>query len=225
VKHWFTINEPHKIAVYGYGYGIHAPDRCSNRSICAFGNSSTEPYLVAHNLLLAHSTAVQIYRQKYQTSQNGSIGIVLDSTWMEPFSTSDSTAANRAMEFETAWFADPVFKGDYPDSMKQYVGDRLPIFSPAEQQLLKGSADFYALNHYTSRYAQDDPNPQGEGPDADQHVLLSPARNGQFIGPPADSSWLYVYPPGIKNTLFWLYERFLDHWKWSRCAKRRCYAF
>jgi len=98
--------------------------------------------------------------------------------------------------------------------MKQYVGNRLPSFTFNETRLLNGSVDFYALNHYTSIYAQNDPNPPGEGPDADQHVFLTPERDGEWIGPQADSSWLYVYPPGIKKTLFWLYERYgpLDFW-------------
>lgn len=85
VKHWFTFNEPRIIASYGYELGIAPPGRCSlPKDICVFkspvpgkcfmtvgpcnfgGNSSTEPYIVAHNLILAHATVAKLYREKYQ---------------------------------------------------------------------------------------------------------------------------------------------------------------
>lgn len=33
------------------------------------GNSETEPYIVAHNLLLAHAKTFYIYKKKYQSKQ------------------------------------------------------------------------------------------------------------------------------------------------------------
>jgi hypothetical protein len=38
--------------------------------------------------------------------------------------------------------------------LSQAVGDRLPLFTAAQKELLKGSVDFYGLNHYTSKYVQ-----------------------------------------------------------------------
>lgn len=69
MKNWMTINEPAIIAKFGYDLGLAAPGRCSPPWIaapCASGNSSTEPYIVAHNLLLAHATVVSLYREKFQ---------------------------------------------------------------------------------------------------------------------------------------------------------------
>ncbi len=31
------------------------------------------------------------------------------------------------------WYADPIYFGDYPESMKKNVGDRLPIFTNEEK--------------------------------------------------------------------------------------------
>ena len=70
VKHWITFNEPHTFIWFGYGLGIHAPGRCTQgvkviiscESVGGGGNSSTEPYIVAHNVILAHATAVKNYR-------------------------------------------------------------------------------------------------------------------------------------------------------------------
>ncbi|GMY22302.1 beta-glucosidase 17-like isoform X3 [Fagus crenata] len=52
----------------GYATGNTAPGRCSDYvGNCTFGNSATEPYVVAHHVLLSHATTVKLYREKYQT--------------------------------------------------------------------------------------------------------------------------------------------------------------
>jgi beta-glucosidase len=69
VKHWSTVNEPNIEPIGGYDQGILPPRRCSfpfGVLSCDNGNSTTEPYIVAHHLLLAHSSAVSLYREKYQ---------------------------------------------------------------------------------------------------------------------------------------------------------------
>lgn len=67
VKNWITLNEPLSYSMNGYTKGTFAPGRCSKYvGNCTDGNSGTEPYIVAHNLLLAHATAVKVYRDKYQ---------------------------------------------------------------------------------------------------------------------------------------------------------------
>jgi beta-glucosidase len=68
VKYWITENEPHIFSSGGYANGQSAPGRCSSwqNLNCTGGDSGTEPYLVTHNLLLAHAAVVQVYKQKYQ---------------------------------------------------------------------------------------------------------------------------------------------------------------
>ena len=51
-------------------------------------------------------------------------------------------------------FLDPLMFGDYPSSMRERVGSRLPTFSRSEASLLKGSLDFVGINHYTTFYAR-----------------------------------------------------------------------
>lgn len=154
VKFWMTINEPWTFVHLGYVLGTFAPGRCSDRSKCPEGDSATEGYIAAHNVLLAHATAVNLYRKKYQNSQKGQIGIVLNQDWTEPLTDlpDDIEAAERRNEFLLGWFGDPIVFGKYPAVMEKFVGDRLPKFTPEQSKLLKGSFDFWGLNHYTSMY-------------------------------------------------------------------------
>ena len=43
------------------------------------------------------------------------------------------------------------------------LGARLPSFTAAESAKLKGSADFFGLNHYGSQFARDSPSPADYG--------------------------------------------------------------
>ncbi|CAE8627936.1 unnamed protein product, partial [Polarella glacialis] len=76
--------------------------------------------------------------------------------WKEPKtqSSADVAAADRAIIFNLGWFCDPIFggQGDYPPEMRAVFGDRLPEFTAAERELLKGSADFFGLNHYATAW-------------------------------------------------------------------------
>lgn len=216
VQHWLTFNEPISVARGGYMYGTNAPGRCSDRTKCTEGNSSTEPYIVSHNMLNAHAAAVELYRSNYQSKQAGVIGITLNSDFAYPLTTDsveDQKACQRNLEFQTAWYADPVYFGDYPASMKELVGDRLPSFTDEQKQRLKGSQDFYGLNHYTSKYVSNMENPPSQtdstGWDQDQHTVVSATDlNGDLIGPQAASEWLNVVPKGIEDLLYWLNDRY-----------------
>lgn len=53
-------------------------------------------------------------------------------------------------------FLDPLFFGQYPNSMQKLVGSRLPEISPEISKLLKKSLDFVGINHYTTLYARND---------------------------------------------------------------------
>ncbi|GMP21684.1 hypothetical protein CsSME_00000019 [Camellia sinensis var. sinensis] len=146
VKNWITINEPLQTAVNGYEIGIFAPGRCEH--------ALTEPYLVAHHQLLAHAEAVSIYRNKYQDKQGGQIGLVVDCEWAEALSDKieDKKAAARRLDFQLGWYLDPIFYDDYPETMREILGNRLPKFSQKDKELLRNSVDFIGLNHYTSRF-------------------------------------------------------------------------
>lgn len=71
VKLWSTINEPNMLAWGGYGTATIPPSHCSppfGMVNCSRGNSSTEPYIALHNMLLAHASTARLYKQKYKVS-------------------------------------------------------------------------------------------------------------------------------------------------------------
>ncbi|XP_058073483.1 beta-glucosidase 12-like isoform X1 [Magnolia sinica] len=214
VKQWITLNEPWMYSVGGYARGTEAPGRCSYWEMgnCSVGNSGTEPYIVGHHQLLAHAATVRHYRDKYQESQKGIIGIVNMAHWCIPLSTSESdyNAAQRAMDFVVGWFMDPLTNGEYPPSMRSYVDNRLPKFTKEQSDMLRGSFDFIGLNYYTSRYTAYVPhsNATRVSYTSDSHVNLTVERNGIPIGTQAASPWLYVYPPGIRDMLVYVKKRY-----------------
>jgi len=146
VKRWMTINEPYCVSVLGHGLGTHAPGR--------FWKPAIEPYVVGHNLLLAHAEAVRIYRTEFAV-QGGKIGIVLNVNFRKALDSSselEQRAAQRCLDFELGWFADPIFKGDYPARMRQTCDQRLPSFTEDERTALRGSSDFLGINYYFATF-------------------------------------------------------------------------
>ncbi|KAL4304423.1 hypothetical protein GQ457_10G028760 [Hibiscus cannabinus] len=215
VKHWITFNEPHSFSIQGYYTGLEAPGRCSTDIICIAGNSSTEPYIVAHNVLLSHAAVADIYRKNYKDKQNGSIGMSLDVKWYVPVTnaTENIEATQRAQDFQLGWFLDPLIFGDYPSSMRSRVGTRLPTFTESESALLKGSFDFVGINHYTTYYASENATNTIDDllndvvSDADAHAIPFD-QDGKPIGDMANSIWLYIVPYGMRSVMNYIKEKY-----------------
>ncbi|KAM3686296.1 hypothetical protein ACJW31_11G187900 [Castanea mollissima] len=213
VKYWITINEPNLFSIGGYATGTKAPGRCSNYvGNCTFGNSGTEPYKVGHNLLLSHAAAVKLYKKKYQAFQMGEIGITVATYWILPkYQTVASTkAAFRSLDFIFGWFVNPIIFGDYPETMRALVGTRLPIFTESQSKMLKGSLDFLGVNYYTARYADDSTSSSSINLSytTDSHVNLTTEKDGIPIGQPTATSWLYVYPRGIRELVLYVNKKY-----------------
>ncbi|XP_027365305.1 hydroxyisourate hydrolase-like isoform X2 [Abrus precatorius] len=154
VLYWMTVNEPNVFARGGYDQGIIPPQRCSP-PFCLTkstrGNSTYEPYLVVHHILLAHSSAARLYRTKYKDRQHGFVGISVYAFGLFPLTNTeeDRIASQRVHDFYVGWIIEPLLHGDYPISMKTNAGERLPTFKNCESEQVKGSYDFIGLILYT----------------------------------------------------------------------------
>ncbi|KAF5180341.1 Beta-glucosidase [Thalictrum thalictroides] len=192
VLHWTTVNEPNVMCLGSYDTGQIPPRRCSQPGgifNCSAGNSSVEPYIAMHNILLAHSSVVTIYREKYQAKQKGLIGINVYAFHYTPLtnSSADAAATQRATDFFTGWVVNPLVFGDYPKIMKKNAGSRIPSFTKRQSEILKGSFDFIGLNHYFEVYIQDNSqNSPKSGPgdfNSDMNIKLSVTKEEMPPGP------------------------------------------
>jgi beta-glucosidase len=210
-KDWITFNEPYCSAINGYNNGRFAPGRTSDRSKSPVGDSATEPWIAGHSLIIAHGRAVKVYREEFKPVNGGQIGITLNGDYAYPWDPEDPAdvaAVERRIEFTIAWYADPIYFGKYPDSMRAQLGDRLPEFTPEELSLVKGSNDFWGMNHYTSKYVRHKtgtPAPE----DCIGHLdTLVQSKNGDIIGPETQCDWLRPNPEGFRHLLGWISKRY-----------------
>ncbi|KAG5177022.1 beta-glucosidase, family GH1 [Tribonema minus] len=211
VKNWLTFNEPWCVCLLGYGTGEHAPGiTCDDGS---------KVYMAAHNVLRAHAAAVDIYRREYKAQQGGVIGITLNCNWNEPVPDKDpaaaqrnADAAHRILMWSLGWFADPIWRGEYPPEMRQRCGDRLPAFTDEEKALLKGSSDFLGLNHYFSDFVKDSTKGEfvshwGITSKGGYFGDMAATTEGHHTWSQTDMGW-NVVPWGFKELLLWCQERY-----------------
>ncbi|CAL4977027.1 unnamed protein product [Urochloa decumbens] len=199
VTNWTTLNEANSFALLGYDIGRAPPGRCSEPfGNCSNGNSVTEPYIVAHHSLLAHSSAVSLYRKMYQEKQHGVIGMNIFVYDFVPLtnSTEDTTATERAKAFYTGWFLDPLYHGDYPEIMKKTAGSKLPKFSNRQSEQLINSVDFLGVNYYSINYVKDDPQ---AAPCNERDFLADTSVQTIYIN--NSTTQLYVPPYGLQGVL------------------------
>lgn len=100
------------------------------------------------------------------------------------------------------WWANPVYgpKGNYPQvfidriaersGLEGYRKSRLPAFTNEEIKYIKGSADFLGLNHYTTRYAENIPEPEIGEPSWENDMRVRQVVNESW--PQARSDWIRV---------------------------------
>uniref|UniRef100_A0A8B9PWQ4 Klotho n=1 Tax=Apteryx owenii TaxID=8824 RepID=A0A8B9PWQ4_APTOW len=190
VKFWITMNEP---------------------------SVKNLTYTAGHNLLKAHAKAWHLYDKEFRRSQKGKISIALQADWVEPacpFSKNDQEVADRILEFDIGWLAEPIFgNGDYPHMMRGWLHQRnsvdlynfhLPYFSEEEKKLIQGSFDFFALSHYTTTLV---------GWEKEDALKYDHYLEVQMIN---DITWLHspgraaVVPWGLRKLLKWVKSKYGD---------------
>lgn len=174
-------------------------------------------YLCVHNVLQANAAVYRLYKEKYFKKQRGKVGICLNSVFAWPLNKTDAIAAERAMQFDLGKYANPIFGeiGGYPQVMIDILGNkskaegqpwsRLPTMTPAVRYYIKGTADFLALNYYTSVLVSDRID-DGSGPswftDLNVNYHIDPSWKQ------AKSDWLRSAPQGLHDLLVWIKDRY-----------------
>ncbi|KAM3938178.1 cytosolic beta-glucosidase-like [Leptodactylus fuscus] len=212
VKLWITINEPYIVAKLGHETGLFAP---------GIKEPGIGPYRAAHNMIKAHAKAWHAYNTLFKKKQKGHVSIALDSDWavpLDPKSMDDKEACDRYLQFRLHWFANPIFiDGDYPAVMKSEISrkskeeglvtSRLPEFTDEEKSLIKGTADFFCLNYYTSRKVKP-LSIKSSGPSFDSDMGAEGIKDPEW--PESGVEWLAVVPWGLRRLLAHIKDTFGD---------------
>jgi beta-glucosidase len=183
---WATLNEPWVVTDGGYLHGALAP---GHRNLF-------EAPIASHNLLRAHGRGVQAFRAE---ARAGEIGIVVNLEPKDPAtdSTADVAAARRGDAYMNRQYLDPIFKGQYPDEMREIFGAAWPDFPADDFSLIGQAIDFLGINYYTRGVVRHDPEAQP--------VCLSYVRQPEHAY--TETGW-EVHPPSLERTLLWVTERY-----------------
>jgi beta-glucosidase len=185
VPMWATLNEPWVISDGGYLHGVLAP---GHRNLF-------EAPLASHNLLRAHGTAVQAYR----AIGRNRIGLVVNLEPKYPASESadDVAAVRRADAYVNRQYLDPIFRGSYPDEMREIFGKAWPELPAQDLALIRQPIDFLGINYYLRGVTKNDPTTRP--------VRASNVRQPQHVY--TETGW-EVYAPALTRVLLWVRERY-----------------
>lgn len=223
VKLWITFNQPNTICVDGYGTGMTAPG--------LKGKADDVYLCIKHVLLAhAHVYSLYETKYRYRLSANshhedetfskqtpgaGEVGIALSINWFDPItnSTEHKEKAEEMRQFAIGMFAQPIFSidGDFPDVVKEKIAkrsrdeglevSRLPKLSAEEINLIKNSADFLAVNHYTTYLVEEGSEEEMTSP-IEKDVGVKLTQSPQWK--PSKAVWLKSAPYGLYKSLLWL---------------------
>jgi beta-glucosidase len=184
---WCTINEPWVIVDAGYVHGVNAP---GHRDLA-------EAARVAHGLLCSHAAAVRRFRESRMGGAR--IGLVVNLAPHHPAtrSAADLEAAARGHAYFNEFYLDPVFRGVYPERVRDMFGDAWPAHPAEELRALTEPIDFLGINWYTGYDVRHDDGGR-------------PARTAEVPGergPRMTTGW-EVRPELLVETLTWVTKRY-----------------
>lgn len=207
VKEWLTFNEPSEFCPNGYLTDTWAP------GISVIGGE----YYCAYHMLLAHARAYHVYKEKFVATQNGRIGISLNTGYFypkDPNNADDVKAAHASFMFQFGIYAHPIFVGGFPEVVREnvdkfseeqgYPWSRLPAMDQAAINYIKGTADFLGLNYYTSCVA----TPQNTNTNPNIYDDRRSDCHADPSWPRAKSAWLYSCPEGLRDVLLYIKETY-----------------
>jgi beta-glucosidase len=144
---WLTVNEPWIVGLLGYLHGLHAP---------GVKDDVRGEVTVFHHLLLAHGLAVRAYRAG---GHGGRIGAAPNLAPHYPASDdpADVEAALASDGYVNRWFLDALFRGAYPDDMREryeaLLGP-LDFLRDGDLAVTSEPADYLGVNYYAPRVVE-----------------------------------------------------------------------
>ncbi|CAH0597146.1 unnamed protein product [Chrysodeixis includens] len=208
VKYWITFNEP--IVTCDSGY--------TKQSTPYLDDLNTGGFLCNKNLLMAHAKAYRIYEEEYKLKYNGKISLANIFVWFEPETPDDANVTELMFQLYEGRFAHPIYLGGWPPELEKVLAEngkregykypRLPPFTPEEVEFVRGTADYYALNHYITRQIrQVGPGEAGSWPfygsnEIGATMLNDPSWTPTFI------DWFTLNPKALRTQLHWINDTY-----------------
>ncbi len=184
---WDTFNEPWVSAFVGNAMGIMAPGLAD----------ASLAYTIAHHEMLAHAKAVQVFRAG---GYKGEIGIILDVEHAFPASDADAdlAACRRYFDHYATLFAGPIFKGEYPAELMEWLGPMAPKPQAGDMELIHQPIDYLGINYYRGMRVRYDPG----------HYLKAVAEHATLpMFGWTEIGW-GVHPTGLKHVLLKFKEQY-----------------
>ncbi|MBR1744021.1 MAG: beta-glucosidase [Lachnospiraceae bacterium] len=147
VEYWLTINEPQMFFGLGYCVGAHPPFK-------KYGPEQLIRY--SHHVLLAHGEAVRVLREIAKKPPKIGMAPTGD-VYLPEEDSAESIEAARAKSFgfdpnmftmSNAWWADPVFLGDYPKEAYRLYPEAMKYIKKEDLESISRPLDFYGFNAY-----------------------------------------------------------------------------
>jgi beta-glucosidase len=212
VKTWLTFNEPKNGCFLGWSTGVFAPFLKDPAAKTPEGSATG--WKCMHNMVAAHAGAAKAYAGLKAPVGGGIVSAALDTEWtipLDPDNPKDVEAAQRYIDYRLGIFADPLWKGDWPASVRARIPPSVlpPISESLRKDLLAHKSPTFFINHYSTKVVKDAPGyTGGYGEGLTDYGEQYEFANGTKVGPVADSSWLYVYPGGLRSLLNYVYKTY-----------------
>ncbi|XP_050671626.1 myrosinase 1-like [Leptidea sinapis] len=215
VKYWLTMNEPYIFC--DVFYKVYNSPPIGTDSIVA-------PFICSKNAMVAHALAYRYYQRVFKAKYNGLISYSKAFIWVEaadPTNVREKEIAELVLQYYNGRFLYPIHskRGGWPASVEKFIHDislarglnrsALPPFTKAEKKLIKGSADYVALNYYqglklklTSSNSSQLLTPFNY---AKLYVVGESDLEGAYSTP-----WLNhnVYPLGMRKAASWINQQY-----------------
>jgi beta-glucosidase len=139
VQWWLTINEPWIVGLLGFLHGLHAP---------GIKDDVRAEVTVFHHLLLAHGRAAEEFRNR------GKIGLAPNLAPHYAARPGDEEASHASDGYVNRWFLDAIFRGEYPEDMRQrYEGaiGELDFVRDGDLATIAAPTDYLGVNYYAPR--------------------------------------------------------------------------
>ncbi|MFM1848167.1 MAG: hypothetical protein RL417_1641 [Pseudomonadota bacterium] len=192
IDEYHLINEHVCAAFFGYHLGIHAP----------FEKDFRAALLAGHHLLLAQGRAFETLKERDPAAKISTVCNPCP-TYALTASENDLRAQALQMAYNTYWFIDPLFTGEYPAEACAAWERYLPPISSDEMRTIRIGKDLSGLgvNYYCGMTVTHDPNAVTEAKPLRPDFAIKTGLGWPVYIPP-------IYPPGLYDLLVTLHSRY-----------------